>query len=213
MSLTIDHKPRIHELVTRARAEVSRFLIPPEKLNSEQAKHIIRRYTAAFYGNFVNWCSAAIISSRSNLGNEIATANWRIELTDNHPFLLLIFARTNDAYPQGADYEFNRKNIELINEAVIALNSPFTFGLIALLENTSLEFIPYLKSLEKRLGMQRPSRYLQVHGEADAIHASAFLDALVEEVKIEQDPCSIRTVEEAKLRVVNLIRNIFTENL
>ena len=49
--------------------------------------------------------------------------------------------------------------------------------LMAVLENTSVEFIPFLEKLATQLGSSN-TVYTKIHGEADAAHAQQFAWAL-----------------------------------
>ncbi|MBS3081229.1 hypothetical protein J4221_07195 [Candidatus Pacearchaeota archaeon] len=75
----------------------------------------------------------------------------------------------------------------------------------ATLENTSLEFIPYLAKLGKRLEC-KDFGYTDVHGEADIKHAQELYRGLVEEMQYANAPW--RTVATAVDKTSNFLESL-----
>lgn len=162
----------MNEAIKKAGERV-RLLLPKEATSKEEAVFIIRRYTAAIEGNFVSWMGAAAISARSVEGRYAASENLWVEMKDNHAGMLRAFAKAAGAEPEKADYQSVENAVESIRTMVAEMSGLKNLTLMAVLENTSAEFIPPLEKLAQQLGSTNLT-YTKVHGEADIAHADQF---------------------------------------
>ncbi len=76
-----------------------------------------------------------------------------------------------------------------------------------MLENTSPEFVPYLKELGKKVGC-KDFTYTDVHGEADITHAQELYRGLVEEMNYTNAPW--KTVATASDNTIKFLEDILT---
>lgn len=154
-----------------------------EQLSPDQAGAIVRRYTAAFIGNFMTWLSAGAIASRSADARHAMAENLEVEFRDDHQGMLWDFAASVKALPDADDYRAVQEDVQSIRQEVAKLNGVQLNALAAILETTSLSFIPYLEALARKLGDNSANlRYTRVHGEADVLHADQFVNALAVEM-------------------------------
>jgi hypothetical protein len=107
----------------------------------------------------------------------------RCEQEEDHIGMLLDFARQAKALPQAKDYEHVEREVRGLRGYLCRTEEAGLIGLVILgvLENTSDVFIPILADLGRRCGV-RNFTYTQKHGEADAEHSQAFVDALKAEI-------------------------------
>lgn len=148
-------------------------------LSSMQGQTIIRRYTAAFIGNFITWLGAGAIASRSAEGRYAMAENLEVEFAHDHQTMLWNFSNAVNALPNAEDYLAVQPAVLAIRKQVAALNGVQLNALAAILESASLVFIPYLESVAlKVLGTHADLQYTRVHGEADIKHADQFIQAL-----------------------------------
>ena len=157
-----------------------RLLLPKEAVSKEEATLIIRRYTAAIEGNFVSWMGTAAITARSVQGRYADSENLGVEMKDNHAGMLRTFAKAAGAEPEKADYQFVDSAVESIRTMVAKMSGLKNLTLMAVLENTSAEFIPLLEKLAQQLGSTNLT-YTKIHGEADIAHADQFVWAVEHE--------------------------------
>ncbi len=78
--------------------------------------------------------------------------------------------------------------------------------LMAVLENTSVEFIPFLEKLATQLGSSNKV-YTKIHGEADAAHAQQFAWALDHEKDHYEDANSI--IDIAMETTLSFLEQVF----
>ena len=198
----------LKEKFLRAVAETKEFLMSPDKISAKDTKLIIKRYVAAIEGNFVAWMAGASISARSVVSKFAADENLWVELKDDHPGMLRNFAKCANAEPDGKDFEAVEKEVARIRNLVGELSGIKNVALMAVLENTSAAFIPYLAELAKKLGSEDLT-YTDIHGEADIEHANQFLEALSDEKTLGY-PNAEKDIEETIGLAIELIRKIFT---
>lgn len=202
---TIDSQ--LKEKIVKVTEEVKNLLPKASELTNEQARKIIQRYTAAIEGNFLSWMSGATISVSSIISKFAVDENLWVEIKDNHPGILRLFAQQVNAEPNSEDYRYVQKELNAVREIVAELSGIKTIALMAVLENTSATFIPFLAELGKRLGA-KDFTYTDVHGEADIEHANQFLEALTDEKSlgyINPD----KSIDEAINLTIALLRKIF----
>jgi len=170
-----------------ARAEVREFLVPLDSLGSAQYKRIIGRYTAGVGSNFVNWLAAGTVSSRSLEARYATAENAFIEIRDDHPRMLRDFAKLSGAEPEADDYRYAQSQANRVQAEVSTMSGVFIISLVGTLENVSLDYIPWLGAISKRLGNNN-MRYVDIHGEADIEHATQFHWALEREAALYPEP-------------------------
>ena len=177
---------KLKEKLVSATNEVKNFLPQVSDISKEQAKTIIKRYTAAIEGNFLAWMGGASISARSVVSRFAADENLWVELKDDHPSMLRNFAKCCKAEPDSQDFQYVHDKVLKIRNMVGELSGLKNITLMATLENTSASFIPWLAELAQKLGC-KDLTYTDVHGEADIEHADQFLEALTDEQSLGYD--------------------------
>ncbi len=205
-------KQAIDPLVTRelqaACQNVAACLPDLTQLSQEQERKIMKRYVAAFEGNFVVWMAAAIVSTRSLQGRYAASENLIVEVRDDHPGMLREFARSMACEPDACDYASIFKAVGRIRQMVSRLSGLECLTLMATIENTSAIFVPWMEKVAKELGSTN-LRYLLIHGEADVEHANQFAWAVSQEMIHHQNGEEIfcRAVEQT----VDFLKAIFCD--
>lgn len=166
-------------LFEQARERI-RVSLPANELTNEEALAFIRKYTAAIEGNFVAWMGAAAISARSVQGRYAASENLWVEMRDDHAGMLHAFARAANAEPTADDFASVAEAVASVRSMVAEMSGLKNLVLMAVLENTSAQFIPLLEKLAVQLGSTNLT-YTKIHGEADVAHADQFLWAVEQE--------------------------------
>ncbi len=156
-------------------------------LTEKDVREMIARYTAAIEGNFIPWLSATLISVKSREAKEATKINLEAELKEKHPLILREFARSADAEPSGRHYQAVARSVKDIWDIVGQLSGIHNVALMAVAENTSPAFIPYLEKLAKKRNSLN-LEYTQIHGVADIQHAEDFTKALSAEMKYHERP-------------------------
>lgn len=161
----------------RATEDIKKSLPSASLLSPEQCRSIIQRYTAAIEGNFVGWMGAAAISARSIEGRFAASENLYVEMKDDHAGMLRDFALSAQAVPSIEHFADVAEQVSSIRKLVAQMSGLKTLTLMAVLENTSGAFIPWLAELAEKCGSSN-LKYTDVHGVADMEHAEQFLWAV-----------------------------------
>ncbi|HEV2818553.1 MAG TPA: hypothetical protein VGW40_15180 [Allosphingosinicella sp.] len=174
-------------LFDAARDEIRTRLVSINDLSDDACRRIIRRYTAGVGGNFVNWLAAGTVSCRSLEARYATAENAYIEIQDDHPGMLRDFAKLSGAEPETADYRYAQVEARRIQAEVSKMSGVFIISLVGTLENVSLDYIPWLGAISKRLGNDN-MRYVDIHGEADIEHATQFHWALEREAALYPEP-------------------------
>lgn len=174
IDLTIKHK------IDTVTAHVNKFLLPVDQISEESARKILGKYTAAIEGNFVNWMAAAAVSSRSVQSRFAAEENIYVEMKDDHPGMLRSFVKSAGAEPTTDHYLAVSEAVNSMRRLVGQMSGAENITLMAMLENSSGVFIPFLADLAKKLGSTN-LLYTDVHGVADIKHADQFVWALTYE--------------------------------
>ncbi len=198
----------LKDKMKKATNEVASFLLNTKKLNKEQEKKIIQRYTAAIEGNFLSWMGAGSISSRSVISKFAVDENLWVEIKDNHPGMLRKFSKDCGAEPNSEDFRYVEKEVNIVRNQVAELSGVKVITLMATLENTSNVFIPFLAELGSKLGCM-DFTYTDVHGEADVEHANQFLEALTDEQKLGYEDAG-KDIDNTIKITVNMLKRIFT---
>lgn len=199
--------PRLKEKLVFATQQIESFLLPVDKISEDEARTIIKRYTAAIEGNFLAWMGAASVSARSVVSRFAAEENLWVELKEDHPSMLRNFAICCRAEPESKDVQYVHDEILNLRKMVGELSGLKNITLMATLENTSIVFIPWLAQLAKKLHCNDLT-YTDIHGVADIEHADQFLEALTDEQNLgyahaEED------IDEVIDQAINLFRKCF----
>lgn len=168
------------EIFKDAKNRIKTYLIPIESISDIQASQILARYAAAFEGNFITWMAAASVSARSIYSKFAADENIYVEIQEDHPGMLRRFV-TSAGVQVGEDAFLQVQNeVNSLRKLVSEISGLKNITLMAVLENTSTVFIPYLYELAAKLNAT-DFMYTNVHGEADIKHAEQFLEAMEKE--------------------------------
>jgi len=192
--------------IHRARTEVKAFLPDVNSLSSEDCKRILKRYSAAIAGNFVNWMAATAVACRSVEGRYAAEENVYVEVRDDHSGMLKEFVKNSDARPTQEDYDYVEQFVSGVQIEVSKMSGLFLTTLMGVLENTSADFVPFLSEASKKLGNTN-LRYTDVHGEADKEHADQFVWALEHEAKNYEN--AEQSIKEGVDTTVLFLKGIF----
>lgn len=194
--------PELTQKFSSACSSVRDILIPCERLTEQEIRAIIRRYVAAFEGNFIAWVAAAVVSARSTAARLAAYENLQVELKEDHPTLLRHFATHLNAEPYTADFRKVADAVQRIRKLIAEMSGLKTTALLAVIENVSQVEIPYLEQLARKLGSSDLT-YTEVHTQADINHANQFIEALFHEIQTHyHHPDS--DIDEAVQAAVNL---------
>jgi hypothetical protein len=183
-----------------------KIMLPKSEMTPQSAQRLIRRYTAAIEGNFVAWMGATAISARSIQGRYAASENLWVEMKDDHAGMLHAFARDAQALPSAEDFAYVEEVVEHVRGVVAEMSGLKNLTLMAILENTSAEFIPLLESLAKSLGSTN-LKYTLIHGEADIVHADQFSWAVEYEKAHYENPQ--KEIADATNMTIRFLERIF----
>lgn len=156
----------------------------------EMADADIRLNLLAFHvaigGNFQAMMMFAYGNARSQVAKDIGRENLLLEVSEDHPRML-------DAFCADLPYDVDFTRATDVSERIHDVLSPLvsmcqwrsTSGhwIIALFENLSLEFIPWMAAAAERLQIE-DRRYVEAHGEADIAHAVGYVEAFMAEVQV-----------------------------
>lgn len=196
----------LKEKFNRITEDIARQLPEVENIPVEKCRQIIRRYTAAFEGNFVSWMGATAISTRSVEGRYASAENLYVEMRDNHAGMLRDFAISVQAEPDEEDYKDMYVGVTEIRNLVSEMSGLKNLALMATLESTSAAFIPWLAKIAQKCGSTN-LHYTDVHGEADIEHANQFVWALEHE-QSHFENCE-QAIDETLEKTKQFILNIF----
>lgn len=167
------------DTIKTVKTKMQSFLAQNKTTDPEQASAILYTYAQIFEGNFVSWMAGAMLTARSPYARYAASENLWVELKDNHPGMLRAFIESCQVKPWPNK---SLAELEKVRQEVGELSGLKNIALMAILENTSEIFIPYLAILAKQLGCQN-FEYTDAHGVTDILHAEQFTKALQEEIE------------------------------
>lgn len=202
MSLVRD---KVDAAVDRVRAvlpEQNRMTDENLALNLVTYREIIGR-------NFLPWMAYVFTGLTSPVARAICRENALCELTEDHPLMLRsMMDGMVPRVPEARAGMVLRRSSALVKEVRHrCIASPCEgLAVMATLENASLVFVPWLHTAAVRLGSTNLT-YAEKHGEADVLHADAFVGALESELEVSPGitPEQCRGFREA----ANLLRYIF----
>ena len=156
--------------------------------SSEGARQaLIANYTAAIAINFTDWMGKTLPWVRHELSRFVIIDNLRCETVEDHATMLEKFAEHCNATPTAMSYSHVNYGVRTVRGLFY---TPYWAGLsgialLALLENTSMDFIPVLKQVAGELRCPfEHQKYIRIHGEADITHSEQFLKALEAEASM-----------------------------
>jgi hypothetical protein len=196
-------QPRVISVLERAKQEVGGFLPEP---NKEEGARALRKYTAAIEGNFIAWMGVATLCAKSVQGRYAASENLWVEVKDDHAGMLRNFARCAQCEPSLPDYQAVSVEVESIRKMVSRLSGLECLALMAVLENTSGVFVPWLEKVAAELG-STDLKYTKIHGEADIDHADQFAWALSHEIELHEN--ADFTLDNAVKTTLQFLKRIF----
>lgn len=196
--------PEIQKKLLDARARVRSFV--PSSVSNEDARKILARYAAALEGNFIAWMGAGALVAQSVQAKYAASENLWVELKDDHAGMLHRFIASAGVEVTHSHAREVEDVVASIRVFLAKMSSVEILALMAYLENTSAEFIPFLGAIARQLGGV-DDVYIRVHGEADVLHADQFAWALGYE--IANDDRAFEKIDEAFKLGEQFLRSIF----
>lgn len=203
------------QFIDETRARIRGILPDPSKLTDELAGAVLTKYEAMFAPNFtdlldaVQRCAVAIKAARA------LSEHLRTERLEAHAELLRDFVASSRARP-GMDWR-PVAHTHLCNHVFTRVtgergmeNSVFGVAVIALLENTSLDFIPVLRQAGEVVGATNVE-YLDLHGEADIEHAEGLRRALFKEVRMYELEDAMSQLRDAAEATTHILRFCFVD--
>jgi hypothetical protein len=204
----------VSKLLSEATERVRVNYAPSIDFHYSQARTIIRRYTAAIEPNFLPLMAIGMVKVKSPIAKAVLKENFELEVAENHRGLLYSFARYCGATPTQEDYKHVEPWIESLRD-IIRGDGLSILTALAVLENTSLAFIPHLRTYAEYIGTFTSSHpdytYLDKHGMADIKHAQDLVKALEQEILLYND--STRSLVPTVVDIIadGLLGRIFTE--
>ena len=201
------YKKIVDEQLELAKQRIGRTLVPLEDLSRDQISDLIGTYRVAIEPNFIPWMQRAYETAKSEVAKNVILKNIQDEVSQDHPKMLRDFST-------GSGVPLDTRHYARVSKPVLEMwglfgndNGLTNVAIAATLENTSLEFIPYLANLGKIAGCT-DFTYMDVHGEADIAHAQELYRGLVEEMGNANAPW--RTVATAVDKTTKFLEDIFT---
>jgi hypothetical protein len=202
----IKYKEFVDEQFELARQRIRKKLVPIDSLSDGEVKDLIGIYRIAIEPNFIPWMQRAYETAKSDIAKRVILKNIQDEISQDHPKLLRDFSASSGVLLHTRHYATVSKPV-LEMWTLFGNNDSLTNVTIATtLENTSLEFIPYLRNLGKKAGCT-DFTYTDVHGEADLKHARELNRGLIEEMGYAADP--LKTVAVAVDKTTSFLESIF----
>lgn len=184
-------KEFIQKQIDELRLSISTGLPNYNKVKPSNALKVLLAYDMVFRPNFILWLMLMKGKERTPKGRKVLEDNLKCEIEENHPQLLLnslvpSFHLFTDVESMEQVYkDVDKKMLPIITNEVrsLTLSSTSTDGffIMAMLENASLTFIPWIKEIVEHRLPVNDVKYFNVHGEADKEHAVAFLEASSDE--------------------------------
>jgi hypothetical protein len=153
----------------------------PERLDSEQRRGIIARYTAVLEGNFIYWMTGAYLSVESEQARSIIRDNLLEEVRDSHPRMLRKFALAARAFPTDSDALAVHRELTSVRLFVGRLSGVSILVTMAFFEGFIQRFMAYLADLAAKQGSTE-FEYTDVHGTCDVQHTMELYHALEAEM-------------------------------
>jgi hypothetical protein len=171
------HSDLVDRLILEACEKVRGFVKRADEYNNP--KQIIARYVAAVAGNFIGLIGMTYPWVRHEGAQHALKDNLRCEQGHDHIGMLHDFAKQAGVTATTEDFDYVAGHLKAIRNLMSYVADAGLIGLVflAVLESTSVVFIPVLEDIGKKLDVTDLT-YTKVHGEADAKHSAALVAAL-----------------------------------
>lgn len=207
MGIEQQYEQIVTEQLALAKEQVKNALVTPEELSVDQIREVVGNYRVAIEPNFIAWMQQAYATTKSATAKDIIKKNIDDEVSEDHPAMLREFSRSTGVIISPRNYAAVAKPVLKMWELFGGRDPIVNVAVAAVLENTSLVFIPYLAHIAKQAGCT-DFTYTDTHGEADILHAQELYRGLVEEMTQGINPW--RTVATATSRTVEFLEEILT---
>jgi len=202
---------KYRDAVAGVRTTIQNILPDATRLNQEDATVIAITYEAVFE-NFLTWVRHADQSAVSATAKEVTSENVRCEETEDHLGMLRAFVAPIAAAASPEAKERAEVAIRTVKPTIARLTelsrlAPCGIHLLALLENTSADFMTWMYPgiVNKFAGVS--PKYLDIHGVADQVHADEFVSAF----EAERGRVEWRSeIEETTGLAIRLLTDLFT---
>ena len=199
----------IQETIGRITDGVMASLPNPDRLDAEQRRGIIARYTAVLEGNFIYWMTGALLSVKSEAARAKIVENLVEEVRDAHPAMLRRFAMAARAVPTNVDALAVDEQLTAVRQFVGRLAGVRIVVTMAFFEGLIQRFMPYLAELARQQG-SADMEYTTVHGVCDVTHTEELYRALDAEMALAS--AEERRASEADLfEGVELLRALIVD--
>jgi hypothetical protein len=181
-------------------------IISSSRLSDEE---ILSRYGAYAIGSFTDMMGWAHLQARSPYAREVIAENLECEKRQDHSGMLFDLLLEAKSLPTRQALFHMGPIMKRVREEQRDPTSIGLFGTMhfAMLENTSLEFIPDIGRRAQRQGATNLT-YVEIHGEADIKHARAFIDATQHEAAMGYDYTTLAI--RASHLTVDIMDRIYT---
>lgn len=171
---------------------------------------ILGRYGAYGIDSFTNMMGWSLANARNELTRYTIEENLRCEKEQDHPGLLYHLLREANAAPTEADIAYMEAIMCQLRDYQRQTKTIGLFGTLhfTMIENTSLVFVPDIGERAKRRGA-KDLTYINIHGDADAAHATAFIQASMSEASMGYENYQKIAHHAAKL-MIDILKRIYT---
>lgn len=177
--------------------------------SSNDDRTILGRYGAYGIDSFTNMMGWSLANARNELTRYTIQENLRCEKEQDHPGLLYHLLCQAKAAPTAEDVAHMEPVMRQIRDFQRKTRTIGLFGTLhfTMIENTSLVFVPDVGERAKRRGAT-DFTYINIHGDADAAHASAFIQASIAEASMGYDNYQEVATQAATL-MVEILKRIY----
>lgn len=195
-----------HEL--REATNVVRGMLPSiATLEPETLTEIVLTFADTIRPTFIPLLSLTWLRLISTEAQRACQENLQCEFKENHPAMLDRFVAPlrNEEVNHARRMEAKQRADALLT--FTQRSALYGVSVLALLEHTSAAFIPWLGDAGRKLKLDEFT-YIQVHGEADIVHAKNLTLAVVSEAQARN--VEVKLLEKPTQDVLYLLRSIFS---
>ena len=200
----MDQKVNVDNVILEAQEQVSKII----RCSNARHRDVIARYHAVMAVNFTDWMGKTIPWVESSDALVVLKDNIQCEIEEDHIGMLDRFAQYSGAMPDKEDYFFVQECVVKIRNLLKDSTTRGLAGitLCAVLENTSLRFIPDIAVRAKTLG-SNDLGYTDSHGKADIKHAKFMRDAMMYELMVgyKDDKKIVKDATDAAIFCIDTI--------
>lgn len=176
------------------------------RMSEKEIAQVLYTYCVILRRYFLLWLALAMVRSETEVARQAARRNLLCELSEDHDALLLGFATQipdlGQDTPDDLVWLADDKAKSVTHGCHGVRSGAQT--VIALLENLSVDFIPWMTEAAQRLNFTDLS-YLEKHGRADVAHAAEFVTAVDAELKGTKSEIPMSVVDDVR----TLLKRIF----